>query len=76
MAVRHKQRKRAISQQSEQAKARYIEYWKHKLNSIYTKEQESLEEQSLINEERKKELGNLQEEELELLNQIKRMQKT
>lgn len=76
MAQRHKERKRAISQQSEQAKARYIEYWKHKLNSIYTKEQESLEEQGMLNQERKKELGSLQEEELELLNQIKQMQKT
>ena len=54
MLVRQKERKRAISMQSEVAKARHIEYWKNKLNSIYSKEQEAMEEAGMVNEERKK----------------------
>ena len=52
--IRQKQHRREITQQSEQAKARYIEYWKNKLNSIYTMEQRALEEQEAVASEKKK----------------------
>ena len=59
--------------QSENHKQRYIQYFKNKLNSIYSsgqKDRAYIQQQS---EDKKKMLKNYQQEELELLEEINKL---
>lgn len=64
------ERKRQIMEQSEQAKKKYLEYWKSKLISVYASGQRSQEESIAVAEEKKKELQLLQLQEMNLLDEI------
>lgn len=61
------ERKKQVLEQSEQAKKRYLEYWKSKLVSVYASGQRNQEESIAVSEEKKKELQLLQLQEMNLL---------
>jgi hypothetical protein len=65
-----RERRHHLHQQSEQAKQRYLEYWKHKLASVYEHSQRNQEEALAVAEEKKKELQLLQLQEMNLLEEI------
>jgi hypothetical protein len=71
--AKQKERRRDMAVQSEHAKQKYIEYWKHKLNSIYSAGQKDRMEIENEAEERKRQLRSYQQEELELLEEINRI---
>lgn len=65
-----RERRNQLQEQSEQAKKRYLEYWKGKIASIYENSQRNQEEALAIAEEKKKELQLLQLQEMNLLDEI------
>lgn len=65
-----KERKQRVADESQQAKDRYMKYWKEKLAVIYTEQAQTILQVGRQKEDKKKELENLEEEEIKLLEEI------
>lgn len=73
LKAKQMERRRDNLIQSENAKQRYVEYWKNKLNSIYSSGQKDKAEISNETQERKRQLKQYQQEELALLEEINKV---
>lgn len=62
-----KDKKRRVAEESLAAKERYIKFWKDKLANVYTEQAQTILEVGRQKEDRKKELQNLEEEEIKLM---------
>lgn len=65
-----KERKRKIAEESQQAKDRYMKYWKEKLANIYTQQAQTILEVAKQKQDKRKELQKLEEEEIKILEEI------
>ena len=65
-----KDKKRRVAEESIAAKERYMKFWKEKLANIYTEQAHTIVEVGKQKEDRKKELQNLEEEEIKLMEEI------
>ncbi len=62
-----RERKRKVVEESNAAKEKYMKYWKEKLANIYTEQAQTIVEVGKKKEESKKQLENLEEEEIRLM---------
>ena len=62
-----RERKRKVVEESVAAKQKYMRYWKEKLANIYTEQAQTIVEVGKKKEENKKQLENLEEEEIRLM---------
>lgn len=62
-----RERKRKVVEESVAAKQKYMKYWKEKLANIYTEQAQTIIEVGKKKQENKKQLENLEEEEIRLM---------
>lgn len=65
-------KKRKVHEESQQAKEKYMQFWKDKLSGIYTQQAQTIMKLNKQKEDNKKNLSKLEEEELKLMDQINR----
>ncbi len=65
-----KDKKRRVAEESLAAKERYMKFWKDKLANVYSEQAQTILEVGRQKEDRKKELQNLEEEEIKLMQEI------
>lgn len=59
-----------MAEETQQAKEKYVQYWKEKLASIYTEQAQTIVKLGKEKENNKKELSKLEEEEIKLMEEI------
>ena len=60
-------KKRKVAEESQQAKEKYVQYWKEKLANIYTEQAQTIVKIGKEKETNKKEMSKLEEEEIKLM---------
>ena len=60
-------KKRKVAEESQQAKEKYVQYWKEKLANIYTEQAQTIVKIGKEKETNKKEMSKLEEEESKLM---------
>ena len=65
-----KERKRKVKEESNNAKERYMQFWKDKLSHIYTEQAQTIVTVGKQKEIAQKEMGSLEEEEMKLMEEI------